>query len=100
MERRSEIYVTRKLAKRLRMVLKIYPQMTTQHHERDSYSVAERLMTVEELVDRHLNEIIEDKYPVVIELEKRYAKLEKEMAAHAKRVIEQKRDIEQVAVAP
>lgn len=71
-ERRNEIYTTRKLARRLRMVLKIYPQMT-QQEIRDSvghYITGERLMTVEDLVDKILNEKIQTDYPLVLEMER------------------------------
>ena len=80
MERRSEIYVTRQLKRRLFSVLKLYPQTTTLHPERDGFSIQERLMTVEELVEKILLQHIKENYPNVLKLEQEIAKLEKQYA--------------------
>ena len=41
--------------------------------------MAERLMTVEELVEQHMSKIIETEYPLVLELERKLAAVEREM---------------------
>ena len=79
-ERRSEIYVTRQLKRRLFSVLKLYPQTTALHPERDGFSIQERLMTVEELVERILTQHIAEHYPNVLKLEREIARLEKQYA--------------------
>ena len=85
MERRAEIYVTRRLAARLRQVLTFYPQ-AIDHTVEDQFgyrTVVQRTMLVEDLVEQTLNAVIEEKYPLVLEYEKRIDKLEKELIQRA-----------------
>ena len=83
-ERRAEIYVTRKLASRLRMVLKLYPQIEAPEVV-DGRLTPERLITIEELVERHLNQCIKDYYPLVVEMEREIAKVERNMIEKGKK---------------
>ena len=80
--RSSELAIQPKTKARLRMAVKFYPVTTTD--ERDFGGVTERKMSPDELGDQILNEVIKEKYPLVIEYERAIAKIESEMLARGK----------------
>ena len=89
--RKAELYVERQTKDRLFKVLKLYPQQTAQE-VRDEYgdrSMGTRSVTPDELADRILREYIEDKFPMVIELEQELARVEKVMIEETRKLSKQ-----------
>ena len=75
--RSSDLAITPKLKHRLRMILTIYPDKawdtTSQHH-----------VTMEDLADAILNDAIKREFPLVLEMEKEIAKIERNMIEKGK----------------
>jgi hypothetical protein len=74
--RSSTIYVEPKTVKRLLVLAKLYPERTS-----DVSGVSLREKTADERADALLNEVIKEKFPAVIELERLLAKTEKDFLA-------------------
>ena len=79
--RSSELLIQPKTKSRLRLALKLYPQQET---VKELDWTVERRVTADELGDRIINEVIEEKYPLVIECEREIATIEKRMIEKGK----------------
>ena len=79
--RSAELAIQPKTKSRLRMVLKLYPQQET---IKELDWTVERHITADELGDRIINQVIEEKYPLVLEFEREISRVEREMVAKGK----------------
>jgi len=79
--RKSEIYIDHQTKNRLFNVIKLYPQTVSQevHDEYGERVLGNRSMTVDELATKIINEVIAEKFPIVLELERKLAKLERDV---------------------
>jgi len=83
--RSTEIHVQPRTCARLRLTLKLYPQ----RGKADIQSGETWGMTIDALADRLLNQVVKEKYPDVIKLEKEIEELEEKACERCQNDIKQ-----------
>lgn len=83
--RSSQILIQPETKNRLRLAIKLYPEVVmTRPYDMEGGNC---ILTVDELADRKLNEMVEREFPDVIELEQGLATAKEELNAIEKKAI-------------